>query len=415
MAAATPRAQDKFAADLRAALQVSASANTSKTESGRSKIFGVWSLFCQSLGVNHSLSDVVSQEAKLTYLIVFGLRYSREGQKDKSVRADTVTDALLAVGQGISHLGRPDPRKETPGAIRNHPLLASFLKGLRNKDDPSKRSYPANIAIIRQLYTTLELKDKVYGTINNSVINLIIIAFYWLLRPAEYTLSRDAGRSQAFLLQDAVIFVGNRVYYATDPSLNDVNINKVTAAALTFTDQKNGVRGEQVTQKATSDPHICPAKALFRLAAHLREHEAPSNTPLCAYYDSKRKLSYVKSTFITNALRHAATDMHHLTGIEPSLLSARSLRPGGATALLCAGIDKDVIQLLGRWKSDAMFRYLRIQAHVYAANLAQKMLDHGSYTFAPGTFTEASDMPLPQETPAAFINVLQHTELFDED
>ena len=203
------------------------------------------------------------------------------------------------------------------------------------------------------------------------------------------------------------------MYAATDPSLNDVLESQIFAGSLTFADQKNGVRGEQVAQRATCDPDLCPAKALFRLTQHLRDHKAPPSTPLCAYYDSHNRLSYVKSTFITNGLRHAAGNLEQFTGIDRFLLSARSLRPGGATALLCAGIDSDVIKLLGRWKSDAMFRYLRIQAHIHKSNIAQLMLDHGSYTFAPGVFVEAADMPLPNETPRAFADVLNHFEIDD--
>ena len=223
------------------------------------------------------------------------------------------------------------------------------------------------------------------------------------------------GRSQAFRLCDVFFYLGSDVRNATSTSLNDVDINTVTAATLTFTDQKNSVRGEQVAQRATTDPLLCPAKALFRIASHLRAHGAPPDTPLCAYYDSSNNLSYIPPKFITTGLRHSAKDLHNTLGIDPDLLSARSLRPGGATALLCAGIDKDSIQLLGRWKSDAMLRYLRIQAHVHATNFAQLMLDHGSYSFAPGTYTADADMPLPQETPTAFAQVLNHVELFDDD
>jgi hypothetical protein len=134
---------------------------------------------------------------------------------------------------------------------------------------------------------------------------------------------------------------------------------------------------------------------------------------LCAYYNSRHQLSYVKSTFITNGLCHAAGNLEQFTGIDRFLLSARSLCPGGATALLCAGINSDVIKLLGRWKSDAMFRYLRIQAHIHQSNIAQRMLDHGSYTFAPGKFIAASDMPLPCETPRAFADVINHYKIDD--
>jgi hypothetical protein len=408
-------ARDQFTTDLSSALQIAGTANVRKTDNSRASIFGHWETFCKSLNIPSCLHSIRDAETKVTYLLVFGLRYSQEGKKNQSVTANTVEDALLAVGTGIANLGRPDPRKEVPGSTRNHPLLASFLKALRNKDDPAKRSYPANVPIIRNMYNILDFDHEVDGQANRHVLDLTITAFYWLLRPAEYTKSTSAGRSQAFEFKDVAFYIGDTVYNATDKSLNDVNITSVHAAALTFTDQKNSVRGEQVAQRATSDPLLCPAKALFRLTQHLRDHDAPPDTALCEYYDSSNTLSSIKSAYITNGLRYSAADMQATSGIDPKLLSARSLRPGGATALLCANIDKDAIQLLGRWKSDAMLRYLRIQAHVHSMNYAQLMLDHGSYTFAPGTFTAAADMPLPQETPTAFIEVLNHHELFDED
>jgi integrase len=114
-----------------------------------------------------------------------------------------------------------------------------------------------------------------------------------------------------------------------------------------------------VAQRATNNPLLCPAKALFRLTQHLRDHQAPPDAALCDYYDSSNKLSSTPSTFITNGLRHSAVDLQATSGINARLLSARSLRPGGATTLRCANIDKDAIQLLGGWKSDAMLEIRR--------------------------------------------------------
>lgn len=426
MASAATGPRDRFAAELRAALQVASTANAKKTEDARNSTFALWTTFCQSLGVNPSLEDVYGGENKLAYILVFGLRYRQGGAQGQPVKADTVASALLAVGTGISRLGQPDPRKEVPGSKQHHPLLTSFLKSLRNKDDPAKRSYPANITIIRHLFEVLDYDHPTDGQANFHVIYLTIIAFYWLLRPSEYTKSTTAtvGFTENFRFCDVTFTMRDPtdrdnadkhyVLLATDPSLNDLQESDVYAATLLFNEQKNSVKGEMVSQRANNDPNLCPAKALFRLTQHLRDHHAASTTPLCGYYDSHHQLSYVKSSFITNGLRYAAKDLQQLSGIDPFLLSARSLRPGGATALLCAGIDSDVIKLLGRWKSDAMFRYLRIQSHIYQQNISQRMLDHGSYTFAPGAFTKDADMPLPIETPQAFSQVINHMELYDD-
>jgi hypothetical protein len=58
-----------------------------------------------------------------------------------------------------------------------------------------------------------------------------------------------------------------------------------------------------------------------------------------------------------------------------------------------------------------MFRYLRIQAHIHQDNISQRMLDHGSYTFAPGKFVVAADMPLPCETPVPLLTSSTTTKL----
>ena len=323
-----------------------------------------------------------------------------------------MADALLAVGSGMADLGVPDPRKLEKGSKDYHPLLDAFLKSMRDRDDPATRSYPANTVIIRALYDALDTAHHRYGTLNAIAIDLIIVAFYWLLRPAEYLDGNAESKSQAFRLCDIYLTANGRQLCATDPSLNEVADEHITYGVLTFTDQKNGVRGEQVGHKATNDPQLCPCKALSRLARRLRAINAPKESPMCTYRDTYTgQLKLVKPTIVTNALRHAAAFVQDKTGIDPVLLSARSLRPGGATALLCAGVDKDAIQLLGRWKSDAMLRYLRIQAYAVSANFAQRMLDHGGYTFAPGTYKEQTELPLPVETPADFIDVLHHTEL----
>ena len=57
-------------------------------------------------------------------------------------------------------------------------------------------------------------------------------------------------------------------------------------------------------------------------------------------------------------------------------------------ALLCGKVDADTIRLDGRWKSDAMFRYLHAQALPLIRDLATTMLTHGNFTLIPG-----SDVP----------------------
>ena len=307
-------------------------------------------------------------------------------------------EALAAVGKGMANLGVPDPRLQVNGRL--HPLLDAFKKGMQRTDSPSVRAYPANITILQALPEVLDVDHARLGTLQTHTILLIIVAFFWLLRPGEYAYSTDAedSRSQAFLLRDVQFTIDGRIYNALDAPLNDESdVSRIEYASLTFSDQKNAVKGEQIGHLPTADPYFCPAKALGRLVLHLRHYNAEPTTPFYHHYnEADSSWHRVRSTFITNALRHAATHVSDNTGIDPKMISARSLRPGGATALLCANVDSDAIMLLGRWKSDAMLRCLRIQAKSH--RFGQLMLEHGAYTFHPQAIPE-DDLPI-QAPPA---------------
>jgi hypothetical protein len=104
--------------------------------------------------------------------------------------------------------------------------------------------------------------------------------------------------------------------------------------------------------------------------------------PLYAFHNGSTWLN-VTPALITAALRIAVTTIGPALGIHPKDISARSLRSGGAMALLCTEVDTDKIRLLGRWRSDEMLRYLHIQAYPLTATLAQQMLLHGNFALIP--------------------------------
>ena len=402
---------------------MSQGSTTARTRNAKSRTFAIWEDFCEDLGVSPTLGefshpDGSQDELQICYLLVFALRYRRRpGQRSETVRSGTVQQALAAVGQGIAKL---DPRNRDPRFLRNtgnlHPLLASFYKSMTDEDDPQERAFPCNIVIVKALREALDTRNRRDGMLNARVIDLVIVAHHWLLRPAEFAQSPDdEARTQAFRFCDIYLTVNGTVYPGPNAPLYDVNdIQRITHGVLTFTDQKNAVRGEQVGHEANSDPFFCPAKALGRITYHLLKAGAPPDQPIFMHYNPDP--TYVgwypvKTQHITNALRHAASSVQAFTNIDYRLLSAKSLRPGGATALMCASIDSDYVALLGRWKSDAMFRYLRTQAASYHQHYSQRMLDHGAYTFAPGTCHTPD--ALPQQAPPQIAALLAHRDLYD--
>ena len=57
--------------------------------------------------------------------------------------------------------------------------------------------------------------------------------------------------------------------------------------------------------------------------------------------------------------------------------------------LLCSGIDKEIISLIGRWRSNEMMRYLHVQAEPIMRNFSKLIISHGNYNLLPHT-----DVPL---------------------
>lgn len=53
-------------------------------------------------------------------------------------------------------------------------------------------------------------------------------------------------------------------------------------------------------------------------------------------------------------------------------------------ALLLAGVGGERIKILGRWKSDAVMRYLHTTARPLLRGFAMCMVEHGDYTLLPG-------------------------------
>ena len=291
-------------------------------------------------------------------------------------------------------MGSRDPRLNDFGNI-DYRLKAQIRKYTK-EDPPAQRVKPIPMSVVGHLLWLATLSSS---HAMSCVTDMIAIAFFFLMRPGEHTYSSN---NTPFRLQDVQLFCGQT---PLDPmTATNVQLDRADAVSLTFTTQKNGVKGEVMSHGTTGDPRLCPVKSVVRRVKYLRRLGMPATTPLCTYKDHDNdpasKTRVVVAKHITDALRmgikHLDPEGKSL-GILPDEVDSRSLRAGGATALLIAGVGFDVIQLLGRWKSDAMIRYLHISANPHVRGYASAMYQAGAYTLQPGWYVPA----MPLDTPAA--------------
>jgi len=364
---------DEFRRDLRAANEAVAAGVVPSRSAAAQGHWNVWADFCRTLRLDPTLAQ---EEDPVTILQVYMQRY-RSGKiapRHRQVRSRTVEDSLRAIGQAFAAVGADDPRLDTKGKIDFR--IRRQLAGYKRKDPPPDRVKPVPVQIIRHLF------GVAYSTPNDgnqAIADMIALAFFFLLRPGEYTGSPSDTRP--FYLEDVQFWIGSQRHLATTIRVED--LNRVTFATLTFTSQKNGVRGEVIGLGRSRDPLLCPVLALARRVRHLRQHNAPATTPLATYYDNHNRPRPVKPADITESLRASTAILGPSVGFLPKDISARSLRAAGAMALLCAQVDKDVIRLLGRWRSDEMLRYLHVQAEPVMRHFAQRMLSGGAFTLLP--------------------------------
>lgn len=236
--------------------------------------------------------------------------------------------------------------------------------------------------VIRHIFGVAFLATALTQPSNQAVADMLGLAFFFLLRPGEYTDSGSTGNDTTpFRLCDVQLFIGPRRLDLT--SATTAAIKSATFATLEFTTQKNGVRGEVIGLGLSGDPVLCPVQILIRRILHLQAHQAPPTTTLATYFINHRAAT-VKPADITTALRQAVSVLGpHQLGFHARDVSARSLRAAGAMALLCAQVDTDYIRLLGRWRSDEMLRYLHVQAAPVMRHFSRRMLQQGQFTMPP--------------------------------
>ena len=387
---AEPEARDAFFHHLSLAEEERFSSVSVKRAQTKDSQWQVWIAFCKSLGINQHLENV---GPKLPILSVFAsqLRQGLIAPSKHSLRANTVADYVCTVAETIASLGTEvDPRFGINGKL--HILLQQQYKSYRNDDPPPDRVKPVPLGLI--LHVVQHLQGTPMGA---AKADLIIIAFWFLLRPGEYCFNPD-GDNAPFRLQDVSFeYFSETVNAALLPI---PLLGPLPEVHLRFTIQKNMTRDEDISHGDTSHPLLSPVKAVWRRVEHLRKHNAPPGTPLHTVYIDSQPIN-ITSKQLTDDLRAGVEAIGPSLNLLPSEISARALRAGGCMALFRANVSATNIRLMGRWRSWAMIEYLH-RSGTDTSHYAQLMFDKGNFRLVRHS-------PLPTDTDVQN-TIAQHPE-----
>ena len=206
-----------------------------------------------------------------------------------------------------------------------------------------------------------------------ATVDLINIAFYYLLRVGEYTKPRNTKTNTIPITVRDITFrtASGQLIPPTAP------LSALLAAAeatIRMPNQKNGVKGQCIHHECTGTIHS-PIKSLARRVHHIL---ANGGSPTHSLYHYSHPLSTtwgtITSQHINQTLKQAGDEIGlYKLGYTSSDVSSHSLRAGGAMAMHLNGIDTNTIQKLGRWKSTTFLMYIHEQISAFATGVSIKM------------------------------------------
>ena len=278
---------------------------------------------------------------------------------------------------------RLDPRYNAHNIMERD--LVNLAKGYAKSDPPPDKVSPIPITLIQHAIANLP-----NTAVALTIANLLLIGFFYVLRPGEYTYDRK--NNHPFRLQDVTFDTPTGMVNAATAPIPQ--LQTATRVLLYFTTQKNGERGQAITHGDTPDPVLSPLKAVLRQVLHLRRNNASPDTPLHTAFDSGQPRP-IRASDLTNVLRASCRAMGDTVGLTANKISVRALRSGGCMALLRAGVDPLQAQMMGRWKSWAMLEYLHNEA-LDTSSFAARMVKGGTFILPKHQTIPSDVLPLVQ-------------------
>ncbi len=269
----------------------------------------IWSAFTSDLGLDPFLQDFLD---KIPFLQIFAFQVHC-GELSASgcvVWAQSAEDYVRHIAQAFFNVGAEDPQLNLAHQIDFR--LQRMIKSWKSSDPVPLHAKPIPIQVIQRAATLSQLSST-SDSLYQATTDMIILAFFFLLRPGEYTNNDNTP----FCLKDVQLFIGPCCLNLQTSSVAE--LTQANFGLLTFTDQKNGVRGKVIGQASTSHSFVCPVKALVQHVLYLRSQNTPPTTPLSRVFNTPARVTpSVLTTTFRDCVQYLGPDL----GFLPSQVSA---------------------------------------------------------------------------------------------
>ena len=226
-----------------------------------------------------------------------------------------------------------------------------MFAGWAKDDPPTMKKLPIEVDIPNYVAHTNYLPGTSYG--DQAVGDLVLIAFYYLLRVGEYTMKATRNNTKQtvqFKVEDITFFGHDDSGRLRQLSFTVTDTERLHAhsATMKLDNQKNGWKGVCIHQESNGNKFTCPVKALARRINHIKSHTSDQKVAISAFYQKGNRYDIMDKD-IQCSLKSATTLLNHPTyrGIPLDRIDTHSLRSGGANALALSGFSDREIQKMG--------------------------------------------------------------------
>jgi len=197
----------------------------------------------------------------------------REGKYGlgNQVKVQSIAKALRLVSQKLILGGHPDPRRTSPAQQALDLLISRLLKKYSNEDPPAEPKLAIPITTITSI-----VKNYRWTLHLSAVADLVIIAFFYLLRVGEYTSTATPRQKRTIPLLKCDVRLWHKGQVLSQSAGLEALL-RANSTMICIANMKNGTKGAVVHHDAFGGI-ICSVAALARRIANVQA--GPAQGPL---------------------------------------------------------------------------------------------------------------------------------------
>jgi len=248
---------------------------------------------------------------------------------DHKYASSTVNTYVSALGYYHRLAGLSDPTKTF--------YVIEMLKGYGKKSHKVDSRLPITLPILVRI---MQAGDIICISPYRSLMfrAMCSLAFFAFLRIGEIT---GSSKTQS---------TSNAVLNLSQVSRQSAENGYVLSMKVTFLDFKHHYNQNNVSIVVTRQSKACPVQALLNYVSV----RGTTNGPLFVNQDGSLVLRSEFTNMLSSALR--------ICDLDPNRYKGHSFRIGAATYAAEQGFSDAKIRYMGRWKSDAFKKYIRISS-----------------------------------------------------